>query len=306
MSQQPGIIVIAGPTASGKTELAIRVAEKLHTEIISFDSRQIYQELNIGVARPTVEELRRVKHHFIACGTILEPWTAAFYAAQARTCLNEVISRTGTAVLCGGTGLYLQALTDGLDELPAASPEIRSQIDRLRAEAGEHHLAEKLLETDPDAGEFVQLTNPARVQRALEILLQLPGKKLKDVFVKEGRQIDHQLHMFGIDMPRELLYQRINDRVSSMFRQGLTEEVRSLLPYRNSSALRTVGYTELFEYLDGHINLEEAEARIAQHTRNYAKRQMTWFRNKTNLTWLPYNQAEPAIFAALRDHGYIF
>lgn len=300
---QPRVVIIGGPTASGKTSLAIAIARKLKTDIISFDSRQLYQELNIGVARPTPEELNSVRHHFIAEASIKDPWTAARYAQEATSRLESVIHDRGSVVLCGGTGLYLKALTHGLDNIPGENPALREELNSLLRHSGPDALLHRLSGLDSSAPDMIDSSNPARLIRAIEILEAHPGKKLSELRKGQTAAIPYPCHYFGIDWPRETLYERIHERVDQMMASGLLEEVKGLSAFRHLSVMKTVGYAELFDYLDGHTDLETAVSLIRQHTRNYAKRQLTWFRNQTPMAWFNPGEAEQRITAGLQELG---
>jgi tRNA dimethylallyltransferase len=271
------LIVIAGPTAIGKTQLAIRLAHYFNTEIVSADSRQIYKELTIGTAKPTPEEQKQIKHHLIDFISINQEYTVGDYEKQALTLLNELFKKHQLVVLAGGTGLYINALLNGMDSLPPKDNKIRTWLTDLHKTQGLQALQDLLLQKDPVYYKQVDLKNPHRLIRALEVSLitQQPystfrtGKTHKRMFtpIKIALEID-----------REILYQRINARVDAMIKQGLVSEAKQLFPYKHLNALKTVGYTELFDYLDGRITLTHAIELIKQHTRNYAKRQLTWFR----------------------------
>lgn len=289
MSSLKHCIVVVGPTAIGKTAEAIRLAKALKTEIISADSRQCYKELNIGVARPSLEELNSVKHHFIANHSIHETITAASFANEAWTYLKQIFETHDDAVVCGGTGLYIKALIEGLDDIPEIDPSIRKGVIELYEQEGIEALRNKLLNLDPAFASHGDINNPARMMRALEVI-QGTGKSIHSFQKKkESEHIDKSLDdkssisvKFSyrvMEMPREELYKRIDTRVDEMVKSGLEEEVKSLIPYQHLPAMQTVGYKEFFDFFDGKISREEAIEKIKQHTRNYAKRQMTWWRN---------------------------
>lgn len=298
---QPRVVIIGGPTASGKTSLAIAIAQKLNTDIISFDSRQLYKQLNIGVARPSPEELASVRHHFIAEANISDPWSAARFAEEAAVRLEAVVQQKGTAVLCGGTGLYLKSLIHGLDHFPLNDAQLRDDLNRTLESSGIDALRQRLLQLDPQAAENIDLFNPARVIRAIEILEANPGKPLATLRKGSAREFPYACQYYGINWPRELLYERINRRVDDMIAAGLKEEVASLEAFKHLSVMKTVGYAEIFDFLEGRTNWETAVELIKQHTRNYAKRQLTWFRNQTPMKWLSPEIAEDIITEDLRD-----
>ncbi|MFM9008630.1 MAG: tRNA (adenosine(37)-N6)-dimethylallyltransferase MiaA [Bacteroidota bacterium] len=274
------LIVIAGATASGKTDLAIQLAGHFNTHIVSADSRQCYRELSVGTAVPTPEELQKIPHHFIRSHTIHQKMTAGSYASEARTLITQLFEEHEVVVLCGGTGLYIKALLEGLDEFPQATSEITDRISRIKQTGGLEGLRQALESTDPVRFKQIDTNNPARVIRALEIVFS--GNKPFSELAGERRGInpDWAVERYCIDLPREVLYDRISLRTDEMMKRGLLQEVKSLLPFQHLSTLSTVGYTELFQFLNAEITLTEAVEKIKQHTRNYAKRQLTWFRNQ--------------------------
>lgn len=283
-------IIIAGPTAIGKTAEAIRLAKLYNTCIISADSRQCYRELRIGVARPTEDELKEVKHYFIANHSVTENISAATFAKEASAYLDEIFEDHDVAIVCGGTGLYIKALVEGLDDIPLIPDEIRVETIRLYKEKGIDALRNKLLDLDPSFAGRGDIHNPQRMMRALEVVLFL-GKSIFDFHKsvdssqltvnRQQSTVNRQQISFTyniLKLPRELLYERINQRVDKMIEDGLEEETRSLMEYKELPALQTVGYKEFFDYFDGKYTREEAIEKIKQHTRNYAKRQVTWFK----------------------------
>ncbi len=279
--KKKSLIVIGGPTASGKTALAIEKALEYKTEIISFDSRQFYKEMSIGTAKPTFEELSKVKHHFIDTISIEEEWNAGIYERKAMEKLNELFLQNQYVVAVGGSGLYLNALLYGFDELPDKDENLRKQLQKELEEKGIESLQEKIKNLDFEYFEKGEIKNPHRLMRAIEVSI-ISGKPYSSL-KKSGtieRNFDYKIYM--IQHEREKLYERINLRVDQMIKEGLVEEVKSLLPYRNHNALQTVGYKEIFEYLDGKSTLEEAIVKVKQNTRRYAKRQITWFKNQYN------------------------
>ncbi|MEK0439431.1 MAG: tRNA ((37)-N6)-dimethylallyltransferase MiaA [Bacteroidota bacterium] len=287
MTTQPTLIVVGGPTASGKTAAAIALAQALGTDIVNVDSRQVYEELNIAVAKPTAEELLSVQHHGIGHVPINYHYNAGTHAEIFRGITQQLLSEKGSAILCGGTGLYIEALLYGMDDLPAVDPDLRSEILDQYVANGIEPLLKMLLQLDPQAGQFVQLNNPQRVMRALELCIQL-RKPLKEIYGQE--KANHfegvNIQFVGIEHPREVLYSRINQRVDLMVEEGLLEEAKTLFPQRELKALQTVGYTELFEHFAGDTTLDVAIEKIKQHTRNYAKRQITYFNNRFSTNWI--------------------
>lgn len=287
MTTQPTLFVVGGPTASGKTAAAIALAQALGTDIVNVDSRQVYEELNIAVAKPTAEELLSVQHHGIGHVPIKYHYNAGTHAEIFRGITQQLLSEKGSAILCGGTGLYIEALLYGMDDLPAVDPDLRSEILDQYVAHGIEPLLKMLLQLDPQAGQFVQLNNPQRVMRALELCIQL-RKPLKEIYGQE--KANHfegvNIQFVGIERPREVLYARINQRVDLMVEEGLLEEAKTLFPQRELKALQTVGYTELFEHFAGDTTLDVAIEKIKQHTRNYAKRQITYFNNRFATNWI--------------------
>jgi len=282
---QKKLIVIAGPTAVGKTATAIRLAQQLKTEIISADSRQFYNEMSIGTAKPDAEELSQAKHHFIDSHSITDNFTVGNFEKEALLLLDELFKTHDQLIMVGGSGLFIQAVTQGFDNLPAANPEIREKLNQEFAEKGIEHLQQKLKEADPDYYNKVDLNNPQRLIRALEVF-QATGKSFSSYRKATVNTRPFESIKIVLDLPREELYDRINRRVDIMIEQGLVEEVRSLLPYRQLNALNTVGYSELFDYFDGKTDLPAAIDLIKQNTRRFAKRQLTWFRKDKEMKWL--------------------
>ncbi len=272
------VIVIGGPTASGKTALAIEAAIALNTEIISADSRQCYKELKIGVARPSDFELSRRPHHFIASHSIFDDVNAAIFESYALKKLDDIFKTADVAVVVGGTGLYLKALLDGLDELPQVGKEVRQSIADNYRQNGLKWLQEAVSKKDPMFWKTAEQQNPARLLRALE-LLETTGMPMQQLRQGTKKQRPFQALCFSIDMDREALYQNINKRVDNMMADGLQAEAEGLFRHQHLQALQTVGYAELFSFFRGETDLPSAVAAIKQNTRRYAKRQQTWFKN---------------------------
>jgi tRNA dimethylallyltransferase len=279
------LIVIGGPTASGKTQAAATLAAHAGTGVISADSRQFYAAMRIGTARPSEEELLSVEHHFLGHLPLEETWSAGTFARAAEPVLQDLLSEHGIAVLVGGSGLYIDALLKGLDPLPPTDVRLRQKLMLRLREQGIPSLLEELERLDPIAHEKIDRRNPHRVIRALEICLITgrPGSSLRTT--PEDRK-DLRIIRIAMDLPRKELYERIDIRVDHMVKCGLVEEARSLLPHRHLNALRTVGYRELFDHFDGRMSRFEAIDLIKQHTRNYAKRQMTWLRRDSSWNWI--------------------
>lgn len=279
------MIVIAGPTAVGKTAVAIELARALGTEIISADSRQCYREMNIGVARPSEAELAQVPHHFIASHSIFDLVSAGVFEQYALDKTYALLQQYPTVVMVGGTGLYIRAFCEGMDEIPSIDPAIRTQITDMYAAKGLDWLQAQVQEKDPEFWAVAEQQNPQRLMRALEIHAAT-GRSI--LHYRKGNKVTRPFRIvkIGLDMERAGLYERINQRVDLMMDAGLLEEVKALYPHRALSALQTVGYQELFDHLDGNCTLEEAVDAIKQHTRHYAKRQLTWFKKDESIHWL--------------------
>lgn len=278
MFQRPVLVVIAGPTAIGKTALSIDLAAGFSSEIISVDSRQFYKELKIGSAQPSAEELSRIPHHFIAERSVTEEYNVASFEKDALTRLDQLFEKHRIIFACGGSGLYIDALCNGLDEVPLADQVVRQRLETELEEKGLEALAEKIKVKDSESYETIDLKNPRRVIRALEIM-ELTGRKASELRKKKKKERPFEIVKILLDIPRENLYQRINKRVDQMMEQGLLKEAENLFPLRHLNALQTVGYRELFLFLEGSYSLERAVELIKQNTRRYAKRQLTWFRN---------------------------
>lgn len=282
----PVCLIIAGPTAVGKTQVAIDVAGHFHTSIISADSRQCYRELDIGVARPDPAQLQQVPHHFIASHSIHESVTAADFEKFALHQLTEIFQHNNIAVVAGGTGLYLRALEFGLDNIPAIPESIRQEITFQYQQLGIGWLSEQLNAEDPLFAGSGEMQNPHRMMRALEVM-RGTGQSILTYHRHEKAKRPFEIIKIGLERPRELLYERIHQRVEMMMLQGLEQEAREVYANRQLNALQTVGYAEMFDYFDGKISLATAVSLIQQHTRNYAKRQITWLKKEAGLVWLP-------------------
>jgi len=286
------LIILNGPTAIGKSDIAVILAKHFHTEVLSADSRQVYRELCIGTAKPEETAWQGITHHLLGHRSILEPYTVADYEQEALQALEIIFAKHETAILCGGTGLYLRAVTDGLDALPDIEPEIRARARANYLSEGIVYLQHYIQEHDPASYSSLDLKNPHRLLRAVETHLAT-GVPLSAW--KTGKKTDRFFHTIkiGLQLPMDELYERINLRVDTMMEEGLLEEVYKLMPYQHLQALQTVGYTELFDHLSGKLSLEEAVEKIKQNTRRYAKRQMTWLRRETGMNWFsPNNQDE--------------
>jgi tRNA dimethylallyltransferase len=294
------LLVILGPTASGKTDLAIKAAKWLGTEIISADSRQFYRELSIGTAKPSPARLAEVKHHFIGHISITEKYNISLFEQDAVSLLDKLFLSHDTVVMCGGSGLYIDAVCYGVDEQPEHDPAIRQVLTMNYKARGIEYLRSELLRLDPDYYRQVDLSNPHRLMRALEVCL-MTEKPYS--FYRKGKQKkrDFRIVKIGIDMDREELLRRINQRIDDMMSGGLLEEARINRPLRHLNALNTVGYKELFEYFDGSCSLEDAVEKIRINTRRYAKRQMTWFRKDPGINWIKPGSFSPVVLHQALD-----
>lgn len=278
------VYIIVGPTAVGKTAFAIALAESLHAEIISADSRQCYRELGIAVAKPHADELNQVPHHFIDSHSIVEEVNAGLFEQYALDKLVELFQKQDSVVMVGGTGLYIKAFCEGMDAMPNVEGNIRETISQEYEINGLAWLQKEVKELDPQFWINAEQENPQRLMRALEMIRQT-GTSITEFRKAAKKQRPFKIVKVGLELPRELLNQRINLRVDQMQKNGLIEEARNLLIYRKYNALQTVGYQELFDHFDGKINLDTALELIKQHTRQYAKRQMTWFKKDNTIHW---------------------
>ncbi|MCC8089260.1 MAG: tRNA (adenosine(37)-N6)-dimethylallyltransferase MiaA [Rikenellaceae bacterium] len=279
------LIVICGPTASGKTEISLELARRLNTEIISCDSRQFYREIPIGTAAPDRETTATIPHHFVGNKSICEEYSAGKFEKEAIPVITKLFRTKDILIMTGGSGLYIDAICNGFDDVPRSDHGIREELNEIYRQKGIEVLLEELEEVDPDYFFTVDRNNPQRIIRALEICRTTPksyteyrkGKKKKRPF---------RILKFCIDMPREILYDRINRRTEFMMDNGLIEEARSVWKYKNYNSLQTVGFKELFDYFDGATDLTTAIELIKRNTRRYAKRQMTWFRKDKDIIWI--------------------
>lgn len=289
MNSAKTLIVIAGPTAIGKTAAAIQLAQYFNTVILSADSRQFYKEMSIGTAKPSVDELAAAQHYFIDSHSVSEPFSVGDFEKQALALLDELFKIHHVVILVGGSGLYIKAVCDGFDNIPVADKGIRERLNLELEEKGLAYLQEKLKIADPDYFDEVDINNPQRVIRALEVF-ESTGNPFSSYRVANTNTRPFNIIKIALNMPRELLYDRINQRVDKMVEEGLLDEVRSLIPYRQFNALNTVGYSEIFDYLDGKIELDTAIEKIKQNTRRFAKRQLTWFRKDKDFHWFEANE----------------
>ena len=291
MTNTKHLVVIAGPTGSGKTDLSIRVARYYHCPIISTDSRQFYRGIPIGTAQPTAEELQMAEHHFIADRELKDDFNSGAYETEALSRLEELFQKHDIVVAVGGSGLYIKALCEGMDDLPEVDPRLREELNtRCKAE-GVEALAEELRRLDPDFYEVVDRKNPARVVRALEVCIST-GKTYSSLRSGVKRQRPFNIIKIAVNMDREVLYDRIDLRVDKMVQAGLYDEALKVYPLRELNALQTVGYREWFDHFDGKISREEAIELIKRNSRRYAKRQLTWFRADKDFEWFEPSETE--------------
>ena len=294
LQHQNTVVVIAGPTAVGKTNVAIQLAQHFNTQIISADSRQCYKELNIGVAKPTPAQLSAVHHYFINSHSIHQTVNAATFEQYALQSAAEIFTHNNIAVMVGGTGLYIKAFCEGLDTIPAVPDEIRQSIASQYNTQGISYLQHELQEKDPDFWQIAEQQNPQRLMRALEVLYAT-GKSI--LFYQNKITVKRPFNIIKIclQLPRQLLYEHINFRVDDMMKEGLSDEVKHLLPHQNLNALQTVGYKELFLFLNDKVSLPTAVDLIKQNTRHYAKRQLTWFKKDEKMKWFAPDDVQEII-----------
>ncbi len=286
------VIIIAGPTASGKTDLSIKLAERLGTEIINADSRQVYRFMDIGTAKPTPEEQKKIKHHFIDHVNPDEHYDSGLFGEEGRKIIKSLLEQGKTPVIAGGSGLYIKSLVDGLFEGPKQDPQIRKKLENRITKDGIESILAELKKVDPESANKLLPSNKHRIMRALEVFY-LTGKPISLLQKENYIETGFEPIFFAIAWDRKILYDRINKRVLSMLNMGLIDEVKHLLDIRYSKdlkAFRTVGYKEPISYLEGKINYDEMVAQIQQYTRNYAKRQLTWFRADLRIEWLDGNR----------------
>ena len=279
------LIVIAGPTASGKTAYSIELAKALNTVILSADSRQFYKEMSIGTAAPTEEELSQVQHYFVHHISIEDKYDVADYERDALQLLDELFKTHDAVIMTGGSGLFIDAVCNGIDAMPDVEPEIREKVQKLYDEGGLKALQDEVQHLDPEYFALVDQQNPRRLQRALEVCYQT-GKSFSSFRSGNAAQRDFDIKKYALLWDRQALIERIDKRVDMMMEQGLLKEAKALYPKRHLNALNTVGYKELFAYFDGQCTLEEAIEQIKIHTRQYAKRQMTWLRRDKAYRWI--------------------
>lgn len=286
---QKTLIVIVGPTAIGKTSLAIELAKHYQTEIISADSRQFFKEMSIGTAKPSAEELAAAPHHFINSHSINQLFSTGDFEVQALALMEKLFTKHEVLVMVGGSGLYINAVCNGLDDMPEIDLDIREKLNQQFADEGIEAIRKQLAALDPEYFAKVDQSNPQRMIRGLEVVLST-GQKLSSFLTSNKKERPFNIIKIGLNTEREKLYNQINHRVDLMMQEGLLEEVKSLEAYKELNALKTVGYSEIFDYLDGKIDLATAIDKIKQNTRRFAKRQLTWFKKDTNTTWFEPGQ----------------
>ena len=285
------LIVIVGPTAVGKTAMAIRLAERFESEILSADSRQFFKEMNIGTAKPTSTELDQIPHHFINTLSIHEHYDVGEFEREALALLDQLFLKHDVVFLVGGSGLYVDAVCNGLDEFPEVDAKIREDLTTEFSTYGLDHLVVKLTDLDPEYGKVVDLKNPQRVMRALEVCLS-SGKPYSSFRQSVPKKRDFEIIKIGLELDREELYQRINFRMDQMILDGLFAEAESLEEFKHLNALQTVGYKEIYAYMNGDYDREEAIRLLKRNSRRFAKRQMTWFKRDTQTEWFNPNYDE--------------
>ncbi len=278
------LISIVGPTAVGKTALTLEIGGKFKTEIISADSRQFYKEMNIGTAKPSQEELNRVPHHFINSHSIRDIFSAGDFEKEGLAKIDFLFQQHDLILMVGGSGLFVNALIDGMDNLPKAKEGLRESLNQSYKQNGIHFIQQRLSEIDPLYYKEVDTSNPQRIIRAIEVY-ETTGIPFSTWRKNSKKERKFKTLSIGLNIERAILYNQINHRVDRMIDNGLVKEVETLLPFKEFSPLKTVGYTELFDYIDGKYTLDEAIAKIKQNTRRYAKRQLTWFKKNENTVW---------------------
>nr|WP_315420317.1 tRNA (adenosine(37)-N6)-dimethylallyltransferase MiaA [uncultured Pedobacter sp.] len=294
MPQPKTLISIVGPTAIGKTALAIQLAQHFGTAIISADSRQFFKEMAIGTAKPNAAELATVKHHFIDSHSVTQLFSTGDFEVEGLKTLEEIFQKHDLAIMVGGSGLYVNALINGLDEMPDIDLSIREKLNKQFKEEGLAVIQNQLAQLDPEYFAKVDQQNPQRMIRGLEVYLST-GQKLSSMLSATKKERPFNIIKIGLNTDRAVLYNRINSRVDQMIADGLIDEVKSLIPFKKYNALNTVGYSELFDYLDGKLSLEDAIAAIKQNTRRFAKRQLTWFRRDEEMNWFEPDQSSEVI-----------
>ena len=293
-NQKPVLIVISGPTAVGKTDTGVELAKVFNTEIISADSRQFYKELRIGTAAPTQDEMQGIKHHFIGNLSIHDYYNVSKFENEVLESLKQLFKKNKYAILLGGSGLYINAVCEGIDELPDADVSLREKLNFEFNRNGIEYLRDKLKQLDPEFFAIVDKSNHKRLMRAIEVCITT-GKTYSSLRLNEVKPRDFDIIKIGLNRDRQELFDRINNRVDIMIKNGLEGEARNLFPFRELNALKTVGYKELFEHFENKISLEQAITNIKTNTRRYAKRQLTWFKNDDLIKWFHPNETEKIV-----------
>ena len=301
MSSAKTLIVITGPTAVGKTALCLDIAQHFGIPIINADSRQIYKELKIGTASPTSEQLQLVPHYFVGSLSLTDYYSASLFEQQVLEILSRQFRSHDFALMAGGSMMYIDAVCDGIDDIPTVDDQTRETLKQRLKEEGLEKLVEQLKELDPEYYEIVDRQNPRRVVHGLEICL-MTGKTYTSFRKREKKERPFRIVKIGLNRPREELYDRINQRVDQMMQQGLLDEAKALYPMRQMNALNTVGYKELFDYLDGRWPLEEAVERIKGNTRRYARKQLTWYKKDPQIRWFHPDEKEQIISYISQDY----
>ncbi len=291
MAKKKTLVVVLGPTAVGKTDIAIRLAKELHTEIISADSRQFYQEIPIGTAAPAADQLAAVPHYFTGILSLHQDYNVSQYEKEVLALLRQKFREHDAMIMCGGSGLYIDAVCKGIDRLPDSDPILRKELQDKWQQQGIEALQEQLKNLDPEYYALVDRQNHKRLMRAIEVCLQT-GKKYSELRLNSPQKRDFNILKIGLRLPREILFEHINRRTETMMENGWLEEAKKVFPFRKQNALNTVGYKELFAYLDGKSTLEEAIEKIKTNTRRYAKRQLTWFRKDEEIRWFSPEEEE--------------
>ena len=289
------LIVVLGPTGVGKSDISIQLAKHYHSEIISADSRQFFQEISIGTAVPSSDELKLVPHHFIQNKSIHNYYNVSEFEAEALQLISELFVKVNPIILVGGSMLYVDTICNGIDDIPTVDPEIRDDVIKWYEKNGIDALRQRLQEVDPEYYQIVDLNNPKRLLHAVEIH-QMTGLPFTSFRTKTKKERPFRIIKIGINQDRKVLYERINNRVLRMMDAGLLEEVRSVYPYRDLNSLNTVGYKELFSHLDGILTLDEAVDLIQRNSRRYARKQLTWFRRDQQIKWFEPEQIQEIIF----------
>lgn len=288
------LIVVAGPTAVGKTDIAIKLAQHFNTEVVSADARQVYKELGVGVAKPSDEQLSQVPHHFISSHSIHDHYNAADYGEEALAIIRKLFEKHDVVIMCGGSGLYIKAVLEGFDDVEEIDKSVRDSIIEEYNRKGLSWLQDEVKLRDPEYFEIVDQKNPHRLIRSLELSIGT-GKKMSEWRTRSKRQLEFDVVKIGLSLPIEILYDRINKRMDEMIAGGLFDEAKELYKYRDLQALQTVGYREIFAFMDHAYDRAEAIRLLKRNTRHYAKRQLTWFRKDEGFAWFAPNQLNEII-----------